>query len=205
MSRGLSAPNSQESTAASLHETVLVSLAYSTPVYIHSGIGIISFDGNDYLGLGDLGAIGEAKESELLGPVPVLLSLSGLSSGATARALDSGTYGDVITIYNGYRDDDGTLVDDPWIIAGGTLEFSSIHMAADDNVISVTMQHDLAVLDETEGSKFSDEDQRQRWPADEGFEYVADNRAIRLRWGDPKALVPSGGGNGNDWPPEQVN
>lgn len=182
MSRGLSTTNASHVEGSHVHEIVMVKLEFDTPVYVHSGIGTVSFDGNDYLGVGDFGGVGESRESQSLGPAPIRLQLSGIDSTLLAEAMDAGTFGDKVTVYCGYRQDDGTLIDDPWIVAKGKLEYSSL-TRGDDNTISIVAQHDLAVLNEADGSKFSDEDQRQRYSTDEGFEYVEENAVIKLLWG----------------------
>ena len=182
MSRGLSAPNEAETNAQYLQPVVLVSLAFSTPVYVHSGIGTITYNGNDYLGVGDFGGVGEIRESENLGPNPIRLELSGVNANYVAEALTAGNYGDVVSIFMGYRADDGTLVDDPWPIARGKYEFANTSQD-ETAVVSITAQHDLAILVEIEGSKYTDEDQRQRYSADVGFQFVSDAATVQLLWG----------------------
>jgi hypothetical protein len=183
MTRGLSSANQTEIGAAHLHEVVLVKLEFDTPVYVHSGIGTITYDSNDYLGVGDFGGVSETRESESLGPAPITLQLSGVDSSLIGEALDSGNYGDVVTIYVGYRQDDGTLVADPWVVWKGWYENSAIQLGTEDNVIAITCQHDLAVLEEADGGKFTDEDQKRRFSGDTGFEYVHEMRDIKLNWG----------------------
>ena len=110
MSRDISATNLAEINAPHLYGVDMVKLEFGTPVYCHSGIGTITYGGNDYVGVGQFGSVSNAKESENLTPSPLTLTLSGVDSSLIAEALDSGTYGDVVTIYHGYRQDDGNLV-----------------------------------------------------------------------------------------------
>ena len=182
MSRSISATNLTEVDADHLHEVVLVKLEFGTPVYCHSGIGTINYGGNDYLGVGQFGSITDAAESEQLSPSSLTLQLSGVDSSLITEALDSGSYGDIVTIYIGYRQDDGTLVDDPWVLWRGIFEYSSITQGQ-ENVVSITVQHDLATLNQTSGARFSDEDQQRRFSGDVGFEFVADMAGVDLRWG----------------------
>jgi hypothetical protein len=194
MSRNLSSTNQTQVAAAHLHEVVMVKLEFDTPVYVHSGIGTISYDGNDYLGVGDFGGVSETREAEQLGPAPITLQLSGVDSSLIGEALDSGNYGDVVTIYVGYRQDDGTLYDDPWIVWKGWYENAAISMGTEGNIISVTCQHDLAVLEESDNGRFTDEDQKRRFSGDTGFEYVHLIPTLKLMWaGGPVASgnIPS--------------
>lgn len=180
---------------AYVHEVVMVKMEFDTPVYAHSGYGTITFDGNDYAGVGQLGSVSDTRESEVLGPTPMQLGLSGVDSSLIAEALTSGRYGDAITVYIGYRQDDGTLVQAPWIAWKGTFEYATL-TAGEDNSINITCQHDLAILEESESSRYTDEDQQRRYSGDTGFEYVARIATQKLVWGGGPVVTGSGGGGG---------
>ena len=182
MSRDIGASNVTEVTAAHLREVVLVKMEFDTPLYAHSSVGTITYDGNDYLGVGDFGSISEARESEVLGPNPLTLELSGLNSAVLSEALDSGAYGDTVTVYIGYRQDDGTLVADPWIAWKGTFEYATIKQGS-ESAVAIILKHDLAALSETSGRRFTDEDQQQEYSGDTGFAYVTEMVSVRLNWG----------------------
>lgn len=191
MSRTLSAANTAQIDADHLHEVIMVKLEFDTPVYVHSGIGTITYDGNSYTGIGQLGAIGAARESETLGPAPIQLMLTGLESSMITEALDSGNYKDPITIYVGYRTDGGTLVDDPWIVWKGYYEYASINQGS-ENTVAIVAQHDLMRLSEKDGSRFSDEDQTERYAADLFFEHITDQATIKLPWAIKPAVTGGG-------------
>ena len=192
MSRGLSASNQTEITATHYEDVVLLKLEYDTPVYLHFGLGTITFDGNDYLGIGDFGNTGGSRESENLGPLAMNYTFSALDSTLLGEALDSGRFGDVITEYVGYRQDDRTLVADPWISNKGTYDHAAITIG-NENTITVVAQHDLAVLDEIGGRKFSDEDQRAEYSADVGLEHVVDAEFVKLVWAGGPVVVTGNG------------
>ena len=194
MSRSITATNLDEINASHLHEVVLVKMQFDTPVYAHSGIGTITYDSNDYLGVGDFGSVSNATETEQLRPASLTLQLSGVDSTLLTEALDSGNYGDVVTLYVGYRQDDGTLVDDPWLLWRGTYDFSTI-TRGNSNIVNVIVQHDLAVLDEVDSSRFTDEDQQSRFTGDTGFEYVTDMNNLKLQWGGQTVQGSGAGGS----------
>jgi len=197
MSRSISATNLTEINAAHLHVVTLVHLAFDEPVFLHSGIGTIPYDSNDYIGVGQLGTISEARESEVLGPRPITLQLSGVDPNMIAEAQEAGRFKDDITIYEGYRNDDGTLVDDPWIVWKGWFEYAAISVGG-EGVVSITAQHDLAILNEKDGGRFTDEDQQQRFSGDLGFEFITDMATVKLNWGG--RTVGGGGAGGAGGP-----
>ena len=197
MSRTISATNLTEINAAHLHIVTLVHLAFDTPVFTHSGIGNITFNSDVYVGVGQLGAIGESRESEVLGPKQITLQLSGIDPNMIAEAQEAGRFKDAITVYEGYRNDDGTLVDDPWIVWKGWFDYSSITIG-DQGIVIITAQHDLAVLNEKDGGRFTDEDHLSRFLLDVFFEFITNMATVKLQWG---GKTISGGGAGTS-PPE---
>ena len=190
MSRGLSAANLAEVNSAHLHVVVLVKLEFDSPIFIHSGMGDIVFAGDTYLGVGDLGAVESVQESERVEPSVIRLTLSGIDANLISEALDAGNFGDVISVYEGYRRDDGTLVADPWLVGRGTYEFASI-VIGDTNAISISVQHDLARLADKSGDRYTNEDQQDKFPGDTGFSFIADMINIKLLWGN-KVVVGTG-------------
>jgi hypothetical protein len=193
MSRGLSATNQAEVDAAHLHEVVLVKFDFDTPVYVHSGIGTITYNSNDYLGVGHFGGIGIARESENLGPASLELTLSGVTTGYVTEALDAGNLYDKVTVYVGYRQDDGTLVDDPWVCWSGWYETDAISLDVESSV-KITCQHDLAFLSEKAGDRYSDEDQQSKYSGDVGLEFTSAMSTTDLLWGGGPVIA--GGGTG---------
>ena len=181
-SRRLSVINTAQVDSTHVHTVTMVKLGFDAPLYVHSGVGTISYDGDDYVGVGGYGGISAARESEDLGPLSLTLSLSGVDSDHISEALDSGNLYDVVTIYQGYRQDDGTLFDDPWVVWRGWYEFAGIEMA-EDSGISITCQHDLSILTEKFGSRYSDEDQQKAYTGDVGLEFTADMAGVKLLWG----------------------
>lgn len=193
MSRGLSATNQAQVDAAHLHEVILVRLDFDTPVFVHSGYGEITYDSNVYIGVGHLGSIDQARESEALGPSPITLNLSGIPTTYIAEALDSGNLYDTVTIYQGYRQDDGTLYDTPWLLWRGWYEYGAVRVG-EDGAVSITCQHDLSQLDEKDGGRYSDEDQQSAYTGDVGLEFASDSGSVTLLWGGgPVVGAPSEG------------
>lgn len=181
MSRGLSTTNEAQVDAQHLHEVALVQFGFDTPVYVHSGIGSITYDSNTYLGMGDLGTISAPRESEALGPAPITLGLEGVTSDYIGEALDSGNLYDEVTIYVGYRQDDGTLVADPWILWKGWYEYGSIELG-DESEVQITCQHDLSQISEKKGDRYSDEDAQSKNAGDVAFEFTASTKNQKLLW-----------------------
>ena len=191
MSREIGAPNVAEVTAEHLERVALVHMAFDDPLFVHSGLGIITFDGDEYIGIGTLGTIADAKESEALGPAALTFTLSGVDMNLVAEALDAARYGDAITVYEGYVDDAGALVSDPWIIWAGKVDATGAVIGTDPSV-SVIGQHDISSLDEIDGSRWTNEDQQAKFSGDKFFEHIAAVPNLKLLWGGGPTTTGSG-------------
>lgn len=182
MSRSLSSANLTEIANAHVSEVVMCKLAFDTPVYVHSGVGSITYDGNTYTGVGDFGNVSSMRESEALTPSSITLTLSGVNSTFITEALDAGDYGDAVTIYAGFRQDDGTLVADPDELWSGTFEYATISIDA-ESVVTVVCQHDLADIREKQGGRYSHEDQTDKYASDLGLQFASSAANVKLLWG----------------------
>lgn len=186
MSR-LGTANQAQAQASHRREIAMAKIEFSTPVYVHSGMGNVTYDGNTYLGVGSYGS-SDVSESENLGPAPIRLQLSAVDTALVTEALDSGNFGDAVTLYVGYLDDAGALIADPWIAAKGTLDHM-VFTRGDDNVITLVAQNELASLDTIAGDKFSTEDQEEKFTGDVGLEFATDQNFSTLRWGGRNPTV----------------
>ncbi len=193
MTRPLSPANLVELGKPYVELVTLAHLAFDTPIFVHSGIGNITVGADVYLGVGDLGSISEPNETELLSPAAVTLQLSGVQAAHISEALDAGNYKDAITIYEGYRQTDGTLVDDPWLKWSGFFEYAT-YVQGSSNAVQVFAQHELANLDDSDNSRYTDEDQVQRFAGDRIFEFIHDMATVDLLWGGREIR---GGGGGD--------
>lgn len=182
MTRGLPSNVTTGFAESHVNEVVLVSLAFDTPVYLHSGIGTITYDGNDYLGVGAFGRIDNVEESEQITPSKFQLVLSGVDGTLIGEALTAGRYGDVVTVYEGVRSDDGTLSGDPGVVARGTFENATLQLGS-SNTIAVNVEHDLSRTEEKIGARYTDEDQQTRFSGDTGFSRVHAVIDQKLLWG----------------------
>ncbi len=197
MSRGLTTANLNEATASSLQAVVLCKIELDTPQYVHSGIGPITFDSNVYQGIGDQGSISGIEESDDNSPQPIQLALSGIDSANIAEALNSANYGDMVTIYVGYRQDDGTLVDDPWTAWGGYIEYTSTD--GDSSSVILHCAHYLTILSKKNGRRYTDEDQQREHPNDLGLQYIDQINGKSLTWGaESRVSTPYAGGRNFD-------
>lgn len=195
MKRSLSTGNITHIDGRNTHPVVLVKFLFDTPVFVHSGLGNISFEGDTYLGVGALGGISGLEETEALIPAPISLSLDGLSTDFFDEALNAANYGDKVTLFLGYRDDTGVLIDEPWVMYRGRVETSKVVRGSEVNIVLITVQHELAALNKRTNTKYTNEEQQRRYPSDNAFNRVEQMSTIQLTWGR-RDQFQGGGGRG---------
>lgn len=169
----------------STHPVILGKFLFDTPVYVHTGLGTIIFEGDSYLGIGVQGGISGLVETFSLVPAPVEVSLSGIYPQFFNEVLNSGNYHDRIILYYAHRNDNGTLRGTPWIMYRGRLKKNRLRKG-DENVAVFTIQHVLSVLNKRRNAKYTDEEQQRRYPGDNAFARVQQMETVQLLWGRRK-------------------
>ena len=202
MSRSLSAEMLAVATAEIVRPIYLVKAEFdSTPpedrnLYLWSGFGDLTFNGKNYLGVGNLLSISAVDESTDLTATGASIVLSGIQSPLLAIARDEDYQGRPITIYLGALDDTGDLIASPTVLFSGFMDVMTIAEAGETSTISVTAENKLIAFDRSYVRRYTAEDQKIDYPNDMGFEFVAKIADQEIIWG--RASPASGQGSGSD-------
>jgi hypothetical protein len=201
MSRSLSAEMLAVATADIVRPIYLVKAEFdSTPpedrnLYLWSGFGDLTFNGKNYLGVGNLLSISAVDESTDLTATGASIVLSGIQSPLLAIARDEDYQGRPITIYLGALDDTGDLIASPTVLFSGFMDVMTIAEAGETSTISVTAENKLIAFDRSYVRRYTAEDQKIDYPNDMGFEFVAKIADQEIIWG--RASPASGQGSGS--------
>ena len=201
MSRALSAEMLAVATADIVRPIYLVKAEFdSTPpedrnLYLWSGFGDLTFNGKNYLGVGNLLSISAVDESTDLTATGASIVLSGIQSPLLAIARDEDYQGRPITIYLGALDDTGDLIASPMVLFSGFMDVMTIAEAGETSTISVTAENKLIAFDRSYVRRYTAEDQKIDYPNDMGFEFVAKIADQEIIWG--RASPASGQGSGS--------
>lgn len=173
-----------QSEAASNHPIYFVKLQFdSADVNLHSGLGDIVFDGDTYTGAGSIGAISGVEETVELGRSPVTLTMSGLPTTLLAALLAEQYQGRRATIYMGYMNmTTYRLVEDPVIIHRGLMDTPDFNQGKELS-ISLKIESRFAQWDNAKVRRYTNEDQRSRYPTDTGFQFVEASVEKAIYWG----------------------
>lgn len=153
----------------------------SGPVGMWSGYGDITIDGNTFIGVGSLMNVSTVDETTELEAKGASITLSGISSTYLSLALQEPYQGREATIYFGVTLSTGAreFVE----IFSGELDQMNILEASDTATIQVTVENSLIKLERPIIRRFTDEDQKTRFPTDDGFKFVAGLQNKEIYWG----------------------
>lgn len=205
MSRDISSTTVAELSKEVIAPFFAVDLDFdSAPLYLWSGYGDLVIDDKTYLGAGqflDISSIAETTEMEAKG---ASITMSGIPSGFLALALQEPYQGRECRIYFGVvlgskgilqesgsfllLEDGGLfLTEDSGVnlteIFSGELDQMNIEENVDSAIITVTAENVLIKLSRPVIRRFTNEDQKSRFPNDLGLEYLASLQDKEIFWG----------------------
>lgn len=172
------------SEAAANHPIVFVKLEFdSGNVNLHSGHGTISFGGDSYTGAGRLGTITGIEENSELARTPITLTLSGLPTDLLAALLSEHYQGRMATVYHGYLSmTTYQLVGEPVILYRGLMDSPTTEQG-ETLTISLGVESRFAQWDRAKERRYSNEDQRSRFPSDTFFQHMEQGVEKQIVWG----------------------
>jgi len=184
MTRDLDAANLAASQDKIIVPIRLVKLEFdSGDVLVHSRLGNVSFGGDTYLGVGNLGNISVIEEDAELARSTLTLTLSGIPSSMISIVFNENFQGRKATIYDGYLNKDTMqLVADPEISYRGRMDVSNITQGKEIQ-IAVTVESRLAAWDKPIVRRYNHQDQQTRFPGDTGFQFAEQAASKEIFWG----------------------
>lgn len=151
----------------------------SGSLYVWSGYGNLTIGGKTYLGAGELLNISTVEETTEMQAKGATISMSGIPSSFIALALTEPYQGRECRIYFGVTSSPSNYVE----VFAGEMDQMNITETGDTCTIAVTAENVLIRLERPTVRRFSDEDQKSRYPSDEGFKFVASLQDKEIFWG----------------------
>lgn len=151
----------------------------SEPLYIWSGYGDLTIGSKTYLGAGQLLNVSSVEETTEIEAKGATLTLSGIPSSFLSLALAEPYQGRECRIYFGMTDNPSDYIE----IFAGELDQMNISEEASTSTIAVTAENVLIKLERPVVRRFTNEDQKSRFPLDKGLEFVASLQDKEIFWG----------------------
>ena len=182
-----------EVTTAQLSPVLLVDMDFTTPVYLWTGYGTLTYAGKGYLGTGDLGTIAPVEETTDLSARGLMFQLSGIPTAFISLALNENYQGRSCSVQLGALSTTAGLIASPVTVFVGRMDVMAI--SDDGSTAQITMSAEARLVDllRVKESRYTDEEQQTIDATDKGLEYVNAIQEKTIYWG---AQNPT---NQTDW------
>ena len=208
MSRGFSAAQETALASSFVQPVTFAKLEFGNgTIYLHDSIGTITWSGQDWLGVGDFGAVDQVQEGEEISPFAVRLTLSGLDSNLSNQALTQDYFQKPATLYLGLMNSSDALIGDPLEIFSGTMDQLSISVGTDGNdAIQLTCESSLARFDLSSNVLYTNETQQRNHTGDKFFEFCPKIAAgLKVSWRSPTSNDIGGVPSIDEQPPPDIH
>jgi hypothetical protein len=205
MSRDLPVEFISELTKETVYPFFAIEIDFASgPLYVWTGYGDLIANGNTYLGAGQLVNISSVEETTEIEAKGATITMSGIPSSFLSLALTEPYQGRECRIYFGLWLSNSQLStesnqvittenlfnfqlegDNKYFaeIFSGELDQMNISEQGSTSTISVTAENVLIKLERPVVRRFTNEDQKSRFPNDRGLEYVASLQDKEIFWG----------------------
>lgn len=159
-------------------------------VRVHSGLGKLTYAGNEYLGVGDLGAISSLSDTGEVGDTGISLTLSGLKSELVASVIDDDAVGCAGRVYLAILDEHSRLLDANVVpLFAGTIKRTPVRQGNSPQ-ITVELVADAINRSKSKSWRYTDNSQQNRHSGDRIFRYVEIMADRPFYWGSKKDGLP---------------
>lgn len=155
----------------------------STTLYMGTFIGSITWNGQTWTGLGQMGEISAVSLTAEATAESITLSLNGVPSNLVEMAMNEVRQNYPVNIYLGFADINGTVINDPVCVAVGHTDVPTLNDGGDTCRIDVTVETPMIDLQRACNRRYTPDDQKSFFPTDKGFDYVASVQSWSKTWG----------------------
>lgn len=155
----------------------------SGSAFMWSGIGNLQWNGQLWVGIGNLGTISAIEESSEIKATNVTFTLSGIPLDLIGKALGEVRQGYPVQLWFGTLGDNNNVLADPLQMYAGRMDVPTIDEGAATATISISTENRLIDLNRSRERRFTDQDQQIDHPGDLGFQYVQFIQNWNGTWG----------------------
>lgn len=183
MGRDLDTESAAHTQGDIVRPFVLVDLDYPEGMVRLSSLGFtIELDGNEYTGAGRLGQVSAVEEGADAQSYGVALSLTGVPGSFSAYLTQQDVQGREATLRLGFLNRKHQIIGTPTVIFVGRMDTQDVS-AGKSAAVLVAVESLLIDWERSCSRRYTDADQRARFPDDRGFELIAATINAEFTWG----------------------
>lgn len=184
MSRDLTVAMADGLGAPTVAPVLLFELEFSTVQYLWTGVGVLPWNGHDYLGLGKFIELSPVEETDKIEARGFSIKLSGARPEDIALALTELQTRKPGLVRFGLMDGAGALVASPKVWSRGRLDIGEVDDSDTANpLIVLQYENELIDLERPREWRYTDEHQKLLHNGDASLRYIASYADKVIYWG----------------------
>jgi hypothetical protein len=184
MPRNFTASMLSQLGAANIRPVLFCQMNFTDgPVYMWSGIGPINWNGQTWLGIGNLGKISPIEDASEIKATNVTLTLSAIPQDLLMHVFGQVRQGYPVTLWFGCLGGNNNVIADPLQIFSGRMDAPTIDEGAQQATIALSVENRLIDLNRSRERRYTNQDQQIDFPSDLGFQYVQSIQDWNGVWG----------------------
>ncbi len=163
---------------------LLVELGFASGTSrVWSGLGTLSWSGQDWLGVGTLGQVSSVEETLEVRAAGASFGLSGVPADLLTHVMTEPLQSRPVKLWLGFMDENWAVVPDPVLIFRGLMDTVEIRDGGPTATITLLAENRLRDLERLRVRNYTDADQQADYPGDRGFEFVPALQTMTIPWG----------------------
>ena len=166
-----------------IYPAILAQLTFKSGVqYVWTGIGPLLYDAQTYVGVGSLASIGTVTEGVEVRADGTSIGLSGIDPTLFAASMDDIQLGAPAKIYFALLSQ-GVVIGAPYLLFSGQMDKPTVNTGPEAITINIALESRMSNLQRASQRRYTNADQRVKYPDDTGFVWVEKMNDIALVWG----------------------
>lgn len=184
MGRDLNTLYQSELDGLSLNPAIFVQFKFiDGDLNLWSGYNDIVFNGQIFVGSGNVLAVDRIEETQEFRATSVSFSLNGINSALIASALTANYQGRTAIMWFAVLDDSRNIIASPYQLFKGRMDIISFSDNGDTSDFSIKCESNIIDIRKARERRYTPEDQKIQYPDDLGLDFIPKIQDIEIQWG----------------------
>ena len=162
---------------------IFVSLEFdSGTVRLVSAWRNVTWNGDEYVGVGDMGSISSIEETSQLRASGISMQLTGIPNDYIDEALAEEYQGRTATVWEGFLDSADQIIPDPILFFKGGIDQMGGKLGEGTSIVTLTAENELLEWERPRASYYTNAEQQVLHPGDLGLEFVVEVTEKEIHW-----------------------